>query len=175
MASPDLLRVLVATTQTQGQRANDFSFTEEGELCRLSFVCDSDRGDPDGPCGCGRSLSGVRSGMANTTVRVALYNGGRGAYIAEIARSFNAAGYGLALVTAAEEADNLLAVAARYPVGAVLEWRRGETRERVIAPTSGDADADDDTESSSRSLHEPQAGAPAHERDAHDVNGTEEI
>jgi hypothetical protein len=143
MASPDLLRVLVATTQTQGQRANDFSFTEEGELCRLAFVCDSDRSDPDGLCGCGRSLSGVRSGMATTTVRVALYDGGREAYIAEIARSFNASGYGLAHTAAVHEAERLLAVAARYPVGAVLEWRLGKTRERVIAPTLGDAGADD--------------------------------
>jgi hypothetical protein len=62
------MKVLVATEETQGRRPNDFCFTEEGELVLFGSECS--RETIDGPCGCRRSLVGVRSGMATTTVRV---------------------------------------------------------------------------------------------------------
>jgi hypothetical protein len=53
------MKLLVSTTETQGQRKNDFCFVPEGEILVFAFECDRDRGNPDGPCGCARSMSGV--------------------------------------------------------------------------------------------------------------------
>ena len=52
------MHVLTATSQSQGQRSNDYTFTIEGELVRLDDVCATDRADPDGGCGCGRGFAG---------------------------------------------------------------------------------------------------------------------
>lgn len=51
------MKIITATSQTQGQRASDFSFCIEGELVTYATViCDRDREEgPDGGCGCGRS------------------------------------------------------------------------------------------------------------------------
>lgn len=59
------MHVLVATGQTQGQRADDFSWTVEGELVRLPGIeCDC----PD--CGCDRALAGLTRERATTTAAV---------------------------------------------------------------------------------------------------------
>jgi len=86
------LLVLVATERTQGQRPNDFCFAQEGELVRTQLTCGKDRGDPDGPCGCLRSLSGVDTMLATTTVRVAPSRRDRDDYVAALTRSYHAAG-----------------------------------------------------------------------------------
>jgi hypothetical protein len=60
------MKVLVATSQTQGQRSDDFSFTLAGELVRWPAVlCDC----PD--CGCERAMEGLASHKATTTFAVA--------------------------------------------------------------------------------------------------------
>jgi hypothetical protein len=76
-------------------------------------------------------------------MRVALYDGGRNDYAAEIVRSFAVAVDGLMSADATNEAARLLAVAARYPVGAVLEWRLGKWRERAVDPAGVDATTDE--------------------------------
>lgn len=63
------MKVLVATKETQGNRKNDFSWATEGELVNFpSLVCD--RESVDGKCGCKRSMCGVESLKATTTIRV---------------------------------------------------------------------------------------------------------
>ena len=64
------MKVLVATSQTQGQRENDFNFCVEGELVTVGLVCATDRYDPDGGCGCGRAFAGLNSHRATTTAKV---------------------------------------------------------------------------------------------------------
>lgn len=66
------MKVLVATKETQGKRKSDFCWCEEGELLVFAMVCDRDamNPDPDGGCGCGRSLSGMISHRATTTFKV---------------------------------------------------------------------------------------------------------
>jgi hypothetical protein len=142
MTQRQRLKALVATARGQGVRANDFCFAVEGELVHVGFVCDSDTHDADGPCGCGRSLSGVTSGFATTTVRVAAYAGNRANYIAELARSLTAAGYGAAAAAVAQEADALLAVAARFPLDTVLEWRLGVAAPRTLEVSDRPAEED---------------------------------
>jgi hypothetical protein len=64
------MQLLTATREGQGERAGDFSFTVEGELVLVGFVCATDQADPDGGCGCGRAFSGMSSRKATTTAVV---------------------------------------------------------------------------------------------------------
>ena len=65
------MKLLTATRRTQGDRDNDFTFCVEGELVMITtFVCETDRRDPDGGCGCGRAFVGLNSGKATTTALV---------------------------------------------------------------------------------------------------------
>src|SRR5207244_6778058 len=59
------LKLLVATTKTQGQRKNDFCHATEGEILRVGMQCDRER--VDGQCGCRRCLVGLQSGKGTTT------------------------------------------------------------------------------------------------------------
>ena len=63
-----MVKVLISTMETQGQRKNDFSHTLGGELLRFGTECDGER--IDGRCGCRRSMTGVESGRATTTMEV---------------------------------------------------------------------------------------------------------
>ncbi len=59
------MKMLVATTETQGDRDGDYCRTVEGELVYLSLDCD----DPQ--CGCNRGFAGLASCRATTTCVVA--------------------------------------------------------------------------------------------------------
>lgn len=71
------MKLLIATSQTQGQRASDFTYCIEGELVTPDvFTCDRDRQEgPDGGCGCGRAFGGLNSHMFTTTAIVADIDG----------------------------------------------------------------------------------------------------
>jgi len=57
--------VLVATTETQGDRGNDYGWTVEGELVFVPTIeCREPR------CGCSRGFAGVSSHRATTTAMV---------------------------------------------------------------------------------------------------------
>lgn len=63
------MKILVATRETQGQRGNDFCWCNEGELVAFStFECDREK--VDGSCGCKRSMVGMSSSKATTTMKV---------------------------------------------------------------------------------------------------------
>lgn len=64
------MKLLTATTLTQGYRDNDFDWCVEGELVHVGPVCERDGGDPDGGCGCGRAFAGLNSHRATTTAMV---------------------------------------------------------------------------------------------------------
>jgi hypothetical protein len=63
------MKVLVATKESQGKRKNDFCWVPEGEIVHFAFECDSDR-NPDGPCGCRRSMVGIDCTKSTTTMKV---------------------------------------------------------------------------------------------------------
>ena len=63
------MKVLVATNETQGARENDFCWTVEGELVFIPPI-ECGRGYVDDNCGCRRSMAGMVSWRATTTVKV---------------------------------------------------------------------------------------------------------
>src|SRR3990172_8245236 len=64
-----VVKVLVATAETQGERSNDFCHTVEGELVTWpALECSGE--SVDGGCGCRRALCGVGSLKATTTAKV---------------------------------------------------------------------------------------------------------
>jgi hypothetical protein len=65
------MKVLVATSRTQGTRPGDFTYCVEDELVTVGLVCRRDRLDPaNGSCGCGRAFSGLNSHQATTTAMI---------------------------------------------------------------------------------------------------------
>ncbi|WP_442880714.1 DUF7715 family protein [Aeromicrobium sp.] len=64
------MKVLTATTLTNGERDNDFDWCTPGELVMFGAICDCDQLDPDNGCGCGRAFAGVHSHRATTTALI---------------------------------------------------------------------------------------------------------
>lgn len=131
------MKVLTATRRTQGWRDNDFSWTVEGELVFFApFECG--RGSVDDDCGCRRSMAGLVSHRATTTVRVVEREDlDPETYFALIADGLASQGYVTEELMANRNVDEwvhdltdeLIYLAANCSVGTVLE-RRGD----VIAP-----------------------------------------
>ncbi|MEN8707231.1 MAG: hypothetical protein ABF306_13940 [Nocardioides marinisabuli] len=65
------MKVLVATSSTQGDVDGDYSFCVPGEILWITMVCDTDRLYPEKGCGCGRGFGGLTSHRATTTAEVA--------------------------------------------------------------------------------------------------------
>jgi hypothetical protein len=63
------MKVLTATNETQGWRDNDFCWTVEGELVIFPPL-ECDCGSIDDDCGCRRSMAGLVSHCATTTMKV---------------------------------------------------------------------------------------------------------
>ncbi len=124
------MKVLVATHKKQGKRKNDFCWATDGELVRLGMVCDSDHG-PDGPCGCKRSLPGFDSHKSTTTVEVVDRDLTPEQFHQQLAKSFSDSGWGLSDDDVKADADELLRLAACFPVGCVVEIRGKSIKERL--------------------------------------------
>lgn len=63
------MKVLTATSETQGWRANDYCFTIEGELVIFPAI-ECDCGTIDDACGCHRGMAGLASHRATSTLKV---------------------------------------------------------------------------------------------------------
>ncbi len=123
-----LLPVLLATYRTQGQRSNDFASVGDCELVTLASICDRDRGNPDGGCGCGRAFAGLGSHKATTTAIVVEMDMTRDDYLRRMRASARDAGFladGEDPADIDDQADDLLAIAGGWPIGTVIE-RRGD-------------------------------------------------
>lgn len=133
------LRVLAATAETQGRRRNDFFWTTEGELVGpLLMECSS--GTIDDACGCRRGLGGLTTHKVTTTVKVIEVEMTMDEYAAAIRSSHLAGGWAETVVTerlVQQHAAEMLAVAARYEVGTVLERRGSEFNVRAGASEEG--------------------------------------
>jgi hypothetical protein len=123
------MRLLTATIRTQGRRPNDFTWCVEGELVTIGgIICGRDQlWGADGGCGCGRSFHGLHSAKATTTAMVRDLDFTRADL--ETALRGCAEDNGWDKLTddldadITEEANEIIAAAARFPVGAVLETR----------------------------------------------------
>jgi hypothetical protein len=130
------LKVLAATSRTQGRRASDFSYCIPGELVVPADVCKKDRkAGPDGPCGCGRAWIGLSSRLATTTAKVKVIpRFSLGDLRLAVEASLEHSGM-LALEDHPEHAAAILAkrvadLAAAFPKGTVLENRMGKIAAR---------------------------------------------
>ena len=134
------MKVLVATRNTQGQRGNDFCFVPEGEI--VAFPAAECTGEKiDGSCGCRRSMEGIKSHKATTTVMVAdnprlsLFD-----LVEKILSYRKAIGFKVSEGGAQLLAEDLWDIAQRHEVGTVLE-RRGKrfvVRNSKAGATAGD-------------------------------------
>jgi len=118
------MKVLVATQETQGKRKNDFNHTDSDELVRFVFECDGE--SVDGRCGCRRSMSGVNSLKATTTVQVKNKELNPEEYKTKIRESLQKGGWNPTEKMVVGEAKELLRIANYFPEGTVLE-KRGNT------------------------------------------------
>jgi hypothetical protein len=127
------MKVFTATSETQGLRDNDFSWTVEGELVFFAPI-ECGRGYVDDDCGCRRSLAGMVSERATTTVKVLEREDlDPESYFVLVADALERQGYVTEeLMTnpnvsdwVHDLTDELIWLAAGWPVGTVLE-RRGE-------------------------------------------------
>jgi len=117
------MRILVATTKTQGARKNDFCFVPEAEPVMFGFECDNE--PIDGGCGCRRAMVGIGCLKATTTVAVAETPMDRDGLIAAFVESSKRSGFNFTAAEVAPMADDLLRIAGRFAAGTVLE-RRGD-------------------------------------------------
>lgn len=129
------MKVLVATALTQGARRSDYTWTVDGELVGFGVTCDRDRREgPDGGCGCGRGFAGMNSHRATTTAivkdlpltRQDVRTAWRGYLIS--------AGWGLpSEQDVADDVEELLSLAAGWPVGTVIEKRGERIQARTLS------------------------------------------
>jgi hypothetical protein len=118
-----MMRLLTATERTQGQRDNDFHWCIEGELViPPPQVCELDRSDPDGGCGCGRAFAGLSSHRATTTAIVSEIEGFSRYDLFDAIRS-SLEQQGWATDEAGDLTDVMVELAAEHPIGTVLEHR----------------------------------------------------
>jgi len=128
------MKILVATAETQGRRKNDFCWTEEGELVGFAMECDGET--VDGKCGCKRSLSGLKTHKATTTIKVVEMDITMEGYVEKIHESLKAAGWitqedkGEGLKWAQEDAKELARIANAFTVGIIVEKRGKRFQER---------------------------------------------
>jgi hypothetical protein len=131
-----VMKVLVATSLTQGDRPGDFHWGVDGELVWISFVCDTDLNDPDGGCGCGRAFAGMSSHRAMTTAQVVddpIMT--RPEFTIALRSSLQEQGWDT--LDAQAMADWLLGLAEALPTGTVIGRRLDNLviRGQVAAPT----------------------------------------
>jgi len=118
------MKVLVATTKTQGIRSTDYCGTVEGELVRLpGMACNC----PD--CGCGHGWAGLASSRATTTAMVAELHLDRDDLTHAFTSALERDGWvvpGEDRTWITEFVEDHLMLATAFPVGTILELTDGE-------------------------------------------------
>jgi hypothetical protein len=125
------VKLLVATSRTQGNRPNDFFWGIDGELVFVGLICRADRYDADGACGCGRSFSGLVSCKATTTAEVREVMGTRRELIQAYGDGLDEQGWGRE--NAPYVLEEILDITSGLPVGTVVERRLDSIRPRISA------------------------------------------
>jgi hypothetical protein len=126
------MKLLVATSKSQGKRKNDFNFCNEGEIVTFGFECD--RESIDGGCGCSRSMCGVTTRKATTTMTVIKSSMTKeeveNTIYASLEKGWNLMGKEWCRKTAAKDTNDLLKIASTFKVGDVIE-KRGKFQKRT--------------------------------------------
>ncbi len=129
-----MMKVLVATHESQGQRDNDFCYCIEGELVTVGLVCAADERDPDGGCGCGRAFAGLNSHKATTTAKVKEVELSEEDYVEALRSSLEQQGWPTEDVP--ELAAWLVQLVDTWPIGAVVERRLDDIYIRTEASSA---------------------------------------
>lgn len=114
------MKVLVATTQTQGMRDDDFSRTVSGELVFDGGPCGGVTSEADWDCECSIAFRGLASGELTTTAMVADLPTDLKAY----GRAFRdglAGQFACCRECARLYAHNARMLALKWPVGTIIE------------------------------------------------------
>ena len=123
------MKIIVATSETQGQQSRDFNFVPDGEIVMVSD-CDCLHAG----CDCVRSMVGIHCGKGTTTMKVVESNMTREKYrrlIKEANQGFGELGVDDAIFN--EQADALLELAMQFPAGAVIERDGEDFHQRQIS------------------------------------------
>lgn len=133
------MKFLVATKEAQGRRKSDFFWCKEEEPVHFSFECDSDKDNIDGRCGCRRSMSGLLSHKATTTMKVVNVNISK-VKLEKLLRDNLFEGGWLENKNTAKtkiriknEIDDLIRIANIFPIGAIIEKRGNRFQLRRVA------------------------------------------
>lgn len=114
-----MLKVLVATQDTQGQRDDDYNWTVEGELVWVQEPCATDLRRMPNACGCGRGFAGVASHRATSTAKVVESSLTLTEYIAAIRTTLADGGWPPS--SAESIAQGLVTFASEWEEGSVLQ------------------------------------------------------
>jgi hypothetical protein len=134
------MRVLVATTTTQGDREDDYTWAIPGELVMFGVICADDLRGIGRGCGCGRAFAGLHSERATTTAEVVESPMRLGDIVMAFRDSLTKSGW-IDDATGPEDAAELvhsavmemLTVADRYEPGTVIGTRLGSQYVRATA------------------------------------------
>lgn len=126
------MRVLVATEETQGDRADDYTWATPGELVMFGVICATDLRGTGRGCGCGRAFAGLHSDRATTTAQVAEWPSTLDDLVLAFRDSLARSGW-LDFGGTHEDVDGVvleavmevLLVADRFPAGTVIGTDRG--------------------------------------------------
>ena len=134
------MKVLVATSRTQGARSSDFHWGIDGELVWIAEPCDTDRRRLGKGCGCGRAFAGLASHRAGTTAEVRDLPMSIGQYERALAEGLADAGWPASW--APEMARDQAEFASRWDDGAVIERDLDDFTERLTgtSPQIGSPD-----------------------------------
>jgi hypothetical protein len=128
-----MLKYLVSTHRTQGERDNDSNSVPDTELVDIPGKSHDNPDDPT--CGCARSFVGFDSRQATTTAEIVESDMTPMQYIGRFHAMLLAIGFPNTpqlRADAANDATELLRLAAQWPVGTVVERRGDEIRVRTF-------------------------------------------
>lgn len=136
------MKLLTATSETQGTWPGDFCHAIEGELVVLGWSCGCDV-DGTGDCGCGRAFTGTNSLRATTSAMVRDLDLTVQDVQLAVEAHLLAAGFGPDVLGADVFADHLeesvydvLHFARPWPVGTVVGRRLDHVHARRLAPVT---------------------------------------
>lgn len=129
------MKILVASSLSQGQRKNDFIWADEGEF--VTFPSECSREKVDGKCGCKRSMAGIDTRKATTTMKIIETSLTVPELVAKFAASDLKAGWYSTMEEAIEEnqmmVNELLKLADKFEVNDILERRGNVIRVRNLS------------------------------------------
>jgi len=124
-----MTKVLVSTKETQGKRCSDFSHVPEGEIVQFPMIeCSNE--SIDGGCGCRRSMSGVETHKATTTMKIMEMDLDPEELYIIIKKSLKASGWPVGRETILKYVKELLEFAEQFEVGDLVERRGSRLKKR---------------------------------------------